>query len=76
MVIKAAKHTCNDGNGPVFGRKTVGCPRCDELLAGKPAVKSWGASKARFEAASRAAIMAHDCKRSNCNPICCTFGDW
>jgi hypothetical protein len=25
------RHTCG---GPVFGRKTPGCPRCDELLAG------------------------------------------
>lgn len=31
---KTTKHTCNDGNGPAFGRKTPGCPRCDELLAG------------------------------------------
>lgn len=36
-------HTCNDGSGPQFGRKTPGCPRCDELLgtrevpAGPPA---------------------------------------
>ena len=25
------KHTCG---GPAFGRKTPGCPRCDELIAG------------------------------------------
>jgi hypothetical protein len=34
-------HTCNNGNGPVFGRKTQGCPRCDELMAGA-APRSWG----------------------------------
>jgi hypothetical protein len=28
------EHTCG---GPKFGRKTPGCPRCDELLAGSPA---------------------------------------
>ena len=28
------RHTCG---GPKFGRKTPGCPRCDELLAGAPA---------------------------------------
>jgi len=28
------QHTCG---GPTFGRKTPGCPRCDELLAGAPA---------------------------------------
>ncbi len=43
------KHTCNDGAGPVFGRKTCGCPRCDELLSGaKPVV--WGASRAEQDA--------------------------
>lgn len=29
----ATRHTCNDGFGPVFGRKAPGCPRCDELIA-------------------------------------------
>jgi hypothetical protein len=27
-------HTCNEGAGPFFGRKTAGCPRCEELLSG------------------------------------------
>jgi hypothetical protein len=36
---KPAKHTCNDGHGPVFGRKTPGCPRCDQLLAGAKPVR-------------------------------------
>lgn len=27
-----SKHTCNGGKGPKWGRKTPGCPRCDELL--------------------------------------------
>ena len=31
---KVTKHTCNDGDGPHFGKKTAGCPRCDELMAG------------------------------------------
>lgn len=34
-------HTCNGGGGPVWGRKTRGCPRCEELLAGAPA-RTWG----------------------------------
>jgi hypothetical protein len=30
-------HTCcPPGRGPAWGRKTPGCPRCDELLAGAP----------------------------------------
>lgn len=33
------KHTCG---GPAFGRKTPGCPRCDELLAGAaPIAQTW-----------------------------------
>lgn len=30
-VTTPTQHTCG---GPKFGRKTPGCPRCDELLAG------------------------------------------
>ena len=41
------KHTCG---GPVFGKKTIGCPRCDELLAGAPAVKGWGSLKKKTSA--------------------------
>jgi hypothetical protein len=33
------KHTCG---GPSFGRKTPGCPRCDELIAGaEPIAQPW-----------------------------------
>lgn len=37
MADKPAKtlHTCcPPGRGPAWGKKTPGCPRCDELLAG------------------------------------------
>lgn len=33
---RTTKHTCG---GPVFGKKTPGCPRCDELLAGAEPVQ-------------------------------------
>lgn len=33
---RTTRHTCG---GPVFGRKTPGCPRCDELLAGAEPVR-------------------------------------
>lgn len=50
MTTAATKHTCNEGHGPSFGRKTAGCPRCDELCAGsKP--RSWAANR-------KAAVMA------------------
>lgn len=69
------KHTCNDGTGPRFGRKTPGCPRCDELLAGA-APRTWGGSAADVEYAQfRRDLEAHDCKASNCGPVCTAF-DW
>jgi len=33
------QHNCNDGAEPFFGKKTPGCPRCDELLNGAPVRK-------------------------------------
>jgi hypothetical protein len=73
--MAATPHTCG---GPVFGRRTAGCPRCDELAAGaKPTV--WRAGRraqANADDARRAAeIRAHDCAASRCGRTC-TFGDW
>lgn len=67
------KHTCG---GPVFGRKTPGCPRCDELLAGAPPVVfgNWHSRKADDERRARE-IREHSCERSGCGLVC-TFGDW
>lgn len=65
------KHTCNGGRNPVFGRKTAGCPRCDELIAGAPAVV-WRNRKEE-EARLIREIRAHDCKRSGCGPVCTAF---
>ena len=72
------KHTCNDGNGPAFGRKTPGCPRCDELLAGAAPVQ-WKRETARQADARRSAEwdahFASERHRTECRH-CCTFGDW
>lgn len=66
------RHTCG---GPAFGRKTPGCPRCDELLAGAAPV-TWNVSRrATDESRQIAAIRAHDCRVSRCAAVC-TFGDW
>lgn len=77
----ATKHSCG---GPVFGRKTPGCPRCDELLAGAKPVQ-WASTRSRciscgrqmdgYGVCSRCAWAAHDCKASGCSVVC-TFGDW
>lgn len=69
------RHTCNSGDGPYFGRKTPGCPRCDELLNGADPVKSWNYHKDRWAAQHLEALKHHDCVKSNCSVIC-TFGDW
>ena len=68
------KHTCNDGSGPAFGRKTPGCPRCDELLAGAKPVQ-WALTGRQEDARRAAEIRAHDCRASRC-AVVCTFGDW
>ena len=68
------KHTCNDGHGPAFGKKTPGCPRCDELLNGAAPVK-WAISQREEDRRLAAAIRAHDCRTRGCGPVC-TFGDW
>lgn len=65
---EAAQHTCG---GPVFGRKTPGCPRCDELLAGAPARQGWG-RRSRYDGRTDG---RHSCQEFNCGPVC-TWGDW
>ena len=67
------KHTCN---GPVFGRKTPGCPRCDELLAGAKPV-NW-ACRTVPQYDERAAIAAHFAPggphaTGKCGPVCTAF---
>lgn len=65
------KHTCG---GPVFGRKTPGCPRCDELLAGAKPVQ-WANTRKLADEQRVREIRAHDCKARGCMVVC-TFGDW
>lgn len=69
-------HSCG---GPVFGRKTPGCPRCDELLAGAAPVVWHGTRKAQRDAEQCRAIAAHFSSHAHrsgqCGPVC-TFGDW
>jgi hypothetical protein len=78
------RHTCNDGRGPHFGRKTPGCPRCDELLAGAPArTPAWvealqrrqenDAQDRRWHAEHFAPGGPH--ATGACGPVC-TYGDW
>jgi len=77
---KPAKHTCNNGHGPSFGRKTAGCPRCDELLAGAAPV-SWGGRRRSTRAeenAREAHRLAHFAAggphaRGLCGPVCTAF---
>jgi hypothetical protein len=65
------KHTCE----MVFGRKTIGCPRCDELLAGAETVKwDWAERKKKTEELNSEYKTPHKCKAS-CGSVC-TFGEW
>jgi hypothetical protein len=83
-VVTLTRHTCNDGRGPHFGRKTPGCPRCDELAAGAATrAPAWGdALKRRQEndALDRRYHAQHFAPggphaTGACGPVC-TFGDW
>lgn len=79
------KHTCG---GPVFGKKTPGCPRCDELIDGAAPV-TWAGSEHKCpkcgrrqpctglcDSCSNTAHFASEKHRSGgCGPVC-TFGDW
>jgi hypothetical protein len=72
---KTTKHNCG---GPVFGKRTAGCPRCDELAAGAAPVK-WANTTKADDAARSAGIHAHfasDKHRSGACGVVCTFGDW
>lgn len=71
----ATKHTCNDGFGPSFGRKTAGCPRCDELISGA-APRSWAKSNDKRRCEEISAHFASPRHLSGgCGPVC-TFGEW
>jgi hypothetical protein len=65
----------HDCGGPVFGRLTPGCPRCDDLSAGAPPV-TWNIRRRETEADMRAldaAIRAHNCRQSGCGWMCTAF---
>lgn len=68
------KHTCG---GPVFGKKTPGCPRCDELLAGAEPVV-WRVTPAYDPEAHRRELAAHRARCVTCSGGggVCTWGDW
>jgi hypothetical protein len=79
---RTTAHTCG---GPTFGRKTPGCPRCDELIAGAAPV-AWGtrsepysgslAARRRFAHSEDLRLHFASAKHHNeCGP-CCTYGDY
>ncbi len=74
------QHTCG---GPVFGRTTPGCPRCDELISGAAPVVWAGTEKFRCmtcgQVTDRAGVcfscsLKHHLATHTCTV--CTFGDW
>lgn len=78
------KHTCNDGDGPHFGRLAPPgqCRRCDELRAGAEPVR-WRNSRRRDDAQRRAELDEHFRSRRHNDPSdpnwcgrVCTFGEW
>ena len=84
------RHTCNDGDGPYFGRldTTGDCPRCAELKSGA-SPRKWGA---RWDRGVRRTLWAADrdeeirthfrrdpvtgrCPHDRCGPISTCF-EW
>jgi hypothetical protein len=57
----------------IFGRREAGCPRCEEMNRGAPAVR-WTNRRAE-EAKLVAEIRAHNCVAAKCGPVCTAF-DW
>ena len=72
---RTTRHTCG---GPAFGRKTPGCPRCDELTAGAQPVR-WRESRRQEDARRSAEWREHFASERHtsggCGPVC-TFGEW
>ena len=69
--MATTKHTCD---GPKFGRKTPGCPRCDELIGGAaPVVQSWRKPRP-YTTGGNYGSCPH-CANGTCGPVC-TWGDW
>lgn len=69
--MATTQHTCG---GPIFGKRTPGCPRCDELNAGAQPVR-WKNTSRRDDQQRVLEIRSHNCQTARCGPVC-TFGDW
>lgn len=65
LTASPVPHTCNDGQGPIFGRRTDGCPRCEQLRHGAAPVQ-WRRPQDQYQ--------PHECTDA-CPPIC-TANDW
>jgi hypothetical protein len=63
----------------IFKKYDSGCPRCQELMNGSTPRKGWQynyyRNKKQQAERFRNALKNHNCKESNCGPVC-TFGDW
>lgn len=69
------RHTCG---GPAWGRRTAGCPRCDELAGGAEPVR-WARSRSPWDEAQEIRWLqehlASERHARHCRPVC-TYGDW
>ncbi len=65
------KSDCNR----VFKRYDLSCPRCKELAQGAAPKPGYSDFRKRQEKVQLDAIRNHDCRKSNCGPVC-TFGEW
>jgi hypothetical protein len=69
-------HTCcGNRRSPAWGKRTVGCPRCDELAAGAEPI-TWAPSRAQLDREAVDRHLASERHRTGGCGIVCTFGEW
>ena len=59
----------------VFKRYDLTCPRCQELSQGAQPRQRWGDRKRAGYERFVKDLKAHDCRKSQCGPVCTAF-DW
>lgn len=73
--MATTKHTCcGNRRSPAWGKRTAGCPRCDELIAGAEPVR-WAPSRVQLDRARVDARLASEKHRRGQCGIVCTFGE-
>lgn len=71
-----ARTTAHSCGGPVFGKLTAGCARCDELAAGAAPVEWARSRRAAWDFDREYAHHKARCVICQTGRGVCTFGEW